>query len=45
MNSSALLLMTMVFVVVFSFTLFFFIKVLRTPDKPEPDSYTDNDPV
>ncbi len=26
------------------YTIRFFAKVLKTPPKPEPDSYTDNDP-
>lgn len=30
-------------IVVTSITAYFFIRVLRTPPKPEPDSYEDND--
>lgn len=44
MNSSALTLMIIVFTTVFSFTTYFFFKVLKSPPKPEPDSYVDNDP-
>ena len=43
MNSSALFLMITVMVIVTAATLYFFIRVLRTPPKPEPDSYEDND--
>ena len=43
MNSSALILMTSVMALVTFATLYFFIKVLRTPPRKEPDSYSDND--
>jgi hypothetical protein len=43
MNTTALILMvcTMSIVAVTAGTLFY--KVLKTPPKPEPDSYTEND--
>jgi len=43
MNTSALVLMLMVQVTVACITAYFFWKVLKTPPKPEPDSYSDND--
>jgi len=43
MNTSALVLMVTVMVIVSSITGYFFYKVLVTPSKPEPDSYSDND--
>ena len=43
MNSSALILMLTVMISVTCVTLYFFWKVLKTPPKPEPDSYDDND--
>jgi hypothetical protein len=45
MTSGALILMVTVQVIVTLITGYFFYKVLRTPSKPEPDSYTDNDPI
>lgn len=45
MNSNALILMVVVQTLVILVTGYFFIKVLRTPPKPEPDSYTENDDV
>ena len=45
MSNSAITLMVSVQVVVSLITIYFFRKVLRTPPKPEPDSYTDNDDV
>ncbi len=44
MNSSALIMMISVMSVVTAITVYFFIMVLRSPQRPEPDSYTDNDP-
>lgn len=43
MNTSALFLMILVWVPVITLTVYFFIKILRTPKKKEPDSYTNND--
>ena len=31
--------------IILYFTLRFFIKVVKTPSRPEPDSYSDNDDV
>jgi hypothetical protein len=45
MNTSALILMVCTQVLVIATTLIFYIKVLRTPPKPEPDSYDENDDV
>jgi hypothetical protein len=42
MNTSALIMMVVAFSVVTFMTLYYFIKVLRTPPRdPEHDSYTD----
>ncbi|HOE05027.1 MAG TPA: hypothetical protein PLZ52_07405 [Bacteroidales bacterium] len=43
MNTSALILMLSAIVGITAVTGYFFIKVLRTKPKDEPDSYTDND--
>lgn len=43
MTTSALITMVLVQVSVTVITAYFFIKVLRTPPKPEPDSYEEND--
>jgi hypothetical protein len=43
MNTSALILMITTMILVTGVTAYFFIKVLTTPPKPEPDSYKDND--
>lgn len=43
MNTSALITMLLTIVTVTAVTLYFFIKVYRTPPKPEPDSFTEND--
>lgn len=43
MNTTALLLMIITMSVVTAITGFFFAKVLRTPPRPEPDSYSEND--
>lgn len=45
MNTSALILMVITMTLVASATAYFFIRVLRTPPKPEPDSYSENDDV
>jgi len=43
MNTSALLTMIIAQGLVTGFTVFHFIKVLKAPKRPEPDSFTDND--
>ncbi len=43
MDTPALIMMITTQVVVFSITVYFFWRVLSTPPKTEPDSYTDND--
>ena len=43
MNSSALAMMLITEITIASITFYFFYKVLRTPPKPEPDSFTEND--
>jgi hypothetical protein len=45
MSTSALITMISAWAVITYFMLRFFIKVLTTPPKPEPDSYSDNDDV
>ena len=45
MNTSAIITMVLVQGIVTAFTIFFFVKVLRTPPKPEPDSYDENDDI
>ncbi len=45
MSNSALILMVSVQVIVSLVTIYFFRKVLRTPPRPEPDSYSENDDV
>lgn len=44
MNTSALILMLAAVLTVTGFTAYFFFRVLTTPPKPEPDSYSENDP-
>ena len=44
MNTSALITMVLTQGIVTFLMAFFFWKVLRTPARPEPDSYSDNDP-
>ena len=43
MSTSALVLMVSVQVTVTLVTAYFFYKVLKTPPKAEPDSYSEND--
>jgi hypothetical protein len=43
MNDAALTTMVLAQGVVTVFTVYFFVLVLRTPAKPEPDSFTEND--
>lgn len=43
MTTSALIMIVLTQGVVLGMTIYFFRKVLRAPDRPEPDSYSDND--
>ena len=43
MNASALTLMVVVQITVICLTGYFFYRVLTTPPKEEPDSYSEND--
>jgi hypothetical protein len=43
MNSTALTMMLVTEIAVTVITIYYFVKVLRTPPKQEPDSFTDND--
>lgn len=43
MSKEALIMVIAVWTIVPSITVYFFYKVLTTPKKEEPDSYTDND--
>ncbi len=43
MNTTALIIMVTTMLLVTSVTCYFFIRVLRTPPEPEPDSYSEND--
>lgn len=43
MSTTALILMISVETVITAITVYYFIKILRTKPKPEPDSYLDND--
>jgi hypothetical protein len=45
MNSSALVMMFVAEGIIAAITIYFFIRVLNAPPKPEPDSYEDNDDV
>ena len=42
MNTSALIMMITTQVIVTFITGYFFLRVLKTPPKPEPDSYIEN---
>ncbi len=42
MNTEALILMIATQGIVISFTAYFFYRVLTTPPRPEPDSFTEN---
>jgi len=44
MNTSALILMLLAEITVTAFTIYFFYRVLTTPSRPEPDSYSENLP-
>jgi len=43
MNTSALILMVATMSVVASVTAYLFVRVLTTPPRPEPDSFSEND--
>jgi hypothetical protein len=43
MNTSALILMFAAEGIIAAITIYFFIRVLNTPPRAEPDSYTGND--
>lgn len=43
MNTSALVLMILAQGTIIGFAVYFFRKVLKTPPKAEPDSYSEND--
>ena len=43
MNSEALALLLLTQLTVIGVTAYFFYRVLTTPPRPEPDSYSDND--
>ncbi|MFV0306014.1 MAG: hypothetical protein ACK5IC_11110 [Moheibacter sp.] len=45
MNTSALITMLSAQIIVISVTVYFFIRVLKTPPKQEPDSYSENDDI
>jgi len=44
MTNSAFWMMLITQVTVTAVTIYFFYRVLTAPDRPEPDSYSDNDP-
>lgn len=43
MNSTALIMMLVTQITVTAITAYFFYRVLTTPPKPEPDSFSEND--
>lgn len=43
MNTSAIILLSLVWGFVISLTVYFFVIILNAPKKEEPDSYTEND--
>jgi hypothetical protein len=43
MNTSALIIMLTTITLVTGLMIYFFMRVINTPPKPEPDSYLDND--
>ncbi|MBU2572903.1 MAG: hypothetical protein KKH28_02350 [Elusimicrobia bacterium] len=45
MSSSAWLMLVIAEAVIAAFTGYFFWKALKTPPKPEPDSFLDNDDI
>lgn len=44
MTTGALIMIIVVKLIFTAFTVYFFMKVLRTPPRVEPDSYSENDP-
>ncbi|MBK9417810.1 MAG: hypothetical protein IPO05_11980 [Flavobacteriales bacterium] len=44
MNTSALILMVLTQLSVIAITGYFFYRVFTTPPRPEPDSFSENDP-
>ena len=44
MTTSALIMIILTQGTVIAATIYFFRKVLKAPQQPEPDSYSDNDP-
>ncbi|MBI4930609.1 MAG: hypothetical protein HY841_07595 [Bacteroidetes bacterium] len=45
MNTSALIMMVTTEAIISAITFYYFWKVLKTPAKKEPDSYSENDDV
>ena len=43
MNALALTVMLFTMISIALITIYFFVKVLKTPPKPEPDSFSEND--
>lgn len=43
MNTSALIMMLVTEITITAITIYFFGKVLKTPPKSEPDSFSEND--
>ena len=43
MNTLALTVMLFTMISITLITIYFFVKVLKTPPKPEPDSFSEND--
>jgi hypothetical protein len=43
MTTAAIITMVLTMVIVSSFVAYFFTKMLRTPPKSEPDSFSEND--
>lgn len=45
MNTIAIIIMASTMLLVTTVNAYFFVKVLKTPPQPEPDSYDENDDV
>lgn len=45
MSTTALTMLLAAEIIISAITIYFFVRVLRTPAKPEPDSYSANDDV
>lgn len=43
MSTVALIFMVTTYIVVIATTIYFFVRVLKTPPKPEEDSFSEND--